>query len=396
MMRVAAILALALAACAGPDGREFSHPVGSRANWSEPRQMPGSFTAMDRIFPARRIAAAATPRPLPRAEAPFPPVTFLTARGQPTTLDAWLATSDTSAFLVMRKDGTILLERYLQERQPTDRFTSWSMGKTVIGMLVGIALADGAIRSIDDPAGAYVPGLAGTAYAEVPIRALLHMTSGVAFREEYAVQVRGSDISRLAQGTFHGNGPGGAASLSFVTHRAGPPGVFFNYASADTQALGLVLAAATGQSVSAYLERRIWQPMGAEAEASWLVDRAGQEAAFCCLNATLRDYGRLALLLANGGRVGAQQVLPEAWARNMLQVRDGLSPFYAYQTWRTPDMVGALMLGVHGQWIAIHQFDDVIIVRLATEPTASTGRDVPNTATNILNAVPAALRLARR
>jgi CubicO group peptidase (beta-lactamase class C family) len=393
MMRMAAFLALTLAACAAPDGREITHPV-SRENLFGIRQMPGSFTAMDRIFLARRVAAAATPRPLPRAEAPFPPVTFMTGDGHTTSLDAWLETSSTSAFLVMRKDGTILLERYLQERRPTDRFTSWSMGKTVIGMLTGIAVAEGAIRSLDDPAGAYVPGLAGTAYAEVPIRDLLHMTSGVLFREEYMVRVRGSDPQQLAQGTFHGIGPGGPAALSFLRQRAAPPGQVFNYASADTQALGLVLTAATGQSIAAYLEQRIWQPMGAEAEASWLVDRAGQEAAFCCLNATLRDYGRLAMLLANGGRVGTQQVLPEAWARDMLQVRGGVSPFYAYQIWRTPAMSGALFRGVHGQWIAIRQFDDLIIVRLATETEAGGGLRVDNTAENILSAVSIALRRA--
>jgi len=172
------------------------------------------------------------------------------------------------------------------------------MAKTVTSMLIGIAIAEGRIRSVDDPAAAYVPGLAGTEYGRTSLRHLLQMSSGVRFLEEYSGR---DDITRPAFDTFSRRGPGGAAAVTQFNERAAPSGTRFSYASVETQVLGLVLTHAVGRPVAASLQEKIWQPIGAEADATWLVDRAGQESTFCCLNAVLRDYARLGLLLAHDG-----------------------------------------------------------------------------------------------
>ena len=135
------------------------------------------------------------------------------------------------------------------------------------------------------------------------------MSSGVRFDEFQP----GADVARLWFETVVQGGPGGVAALLPYDQRARAGGAVFSYASAETQVLGLVLANAVGRPVAQYLHEKIWEPMGAEADASWLIDAAGQEATYCCLNATLRDYARLALLLAHDGRRGDRQIIPKAW-----------------------------------------------------------------------------------
>jgi CubicO group peptidase (beta-lactamase class C family) len=361
--------------------RAQAYPIGAAADYWRPATIIGSFSAMDRIFTARPIAAA--PRPLPlRATPPGPPLAVsFTHAGRNWTLDSYLEGTATTAFLALRRDGTVLVERYLHQRRPEDRLTSWSMAKTVTAILVGLALADGRIASLDDPAGRYVPGLAGSAYAEVPIRHLLTMASGVGFNETY--DAPGTDIARLALASFQGQGRGGVASVNWITARAAEPGTRFNYASADTQVLGLVLAAATGQSVAAMTEARIWQPMGAEAAASWLIDAAGQEATFCCMNVTLRDFGRLGLLMANQGRaLDGRQVLPADWVRVMGERLAPGAPGggYGYQTWVGNDPNYAVFRGVHGQWIIVDRGSGIVIVRTAALAQSSSPEDAALTA----------------
>ena len=184
------------------------------------------------------------------------------------------------------------------------------MAKTVTAMLIGIAIAEGHIRSVDDPAAAYVPALAGTEYGRTSLRHLLQMSSGVRFVEEYSGR---DDVARLVAETFRQVGAGGVDAVTPFNVRAAPPGTKFYYASVETQVLGLVLRSAVGRPVADYLQEKIWEPMGAEADATWLIDRAGQEAAYCCLNAVLRDYARLGLLLAHDGHWRGRQIIPAAW-----------------------------------------------------------------------------------
>ena len=343
--------------------REITYPIGTSADYRRPRNLIGSHSAMDRLFPARQLRAAGNAVPLARSAGAEPAVAF-THAGRNWTLDSYLEGSGSTAFLALRRDGTVQIERYLHQRRPEDRFTSWSMAKTVTAMLVGLAVADGRIRSLDDPVSAYLPALAGSAHGPVTIRQLLTMTSGVAFDETY--DRRDTDIARLAQLALGGRG-GGLATVDWLRRREAEPGTRWHYASADTQVLGLVLRAATGRPLAAMLEERIWQPMGAEAGASWLVDASGQEAAYCCLNATLHDYGRLGLLLLNEGRaLDGRQVLPAAWVREMTTPSAPGAPGggYGFQTWIARDGSAAFR-GVRGQWIHVDRRRGLVIVRLA-------------------------------
>ena len=144
------------------------------------------------------------------------------------------------------------------------------------------------------------------------------MSSGVRFIEVYSGD---DDVMKLARATFAQRGEGGVSAVTPFNERLVPSGTKFYYASVETQVLGLVLRSAVGRPITAYLEEKIWQPIGAEADATWLVDRSGQEATFCCINAVLRDYARLGLLLAHDGNWRGRQLIPAAWIRDATTVR---------------------------------------------------------------------------
>jgi CubicO group peptidase (beta-lactamase class C family) len=280
--------------------------------------------------------------------------------------------------LLVARGDTILVERYQYARTDRQRLTSWSMAKTVTAMLVGIAIAEGHLRSVDDPAVAYVPALRDTEYGRTPLRRLLQMSSGVAFVEEYTGT---DDVARLAADTFEQIGGGGPDAVRTFNQRARPSGIRFSYASSETQVLGLVLRAAVGRPVADYLREKLWAPIGAEADATWLVDRSGQEVTFCCLNAVLRDYARLDLLLAHGGTWRGRQIIPAAWiaeatraAPDQAHLHAGVATGffgYGYQVWIFPDWVfpaerGVFaLLGVRGQAIFADPARQLVMVHTA-------------------------------
>ena len=360
-------------AAGGPDAEAFGasagYPIGDRAGPVDVGSLVGRYSHLDEIFPARSIRKAPTPSRLVRVVEP--PITWRFEDAE-LTVDDYLARNPITGLLIARGD-TILVERYQYARTDRQRFTSWSMAKTVTAMLVGIAIAEGHIGSVDDSAATYVPDLAGTEYGRTSIRHLLQMSSGVRFSEEYTGS---DDVSRLAAETFQLRGPGGPSAVLPFNERAAPAGTRFSYSSAETQVLGLVLRAATGRPLAEYLESRIWQPMGAEADATWLVDNAGQEAAYCGLNAVLRDYARLGLLLAHDGQWHGRQVIPEAWILEgttvradepHLQAGTATPGFgYGYQTWILPGEPRMFSLwGVRGQRIFVDPRSKLIMVKTA-------------------------------
>lgn len=302
----------------------------------ETRCLVGLVSRWDEVHATRRAPRGETARPLKRA-ATEPRIRYRFANLESPGLDDYLARNRATGLLVL-KDDTILVERYQYDRRPEQRMASYSMAKTVVGMLVGIAIAEGRIRSIDDRADAYVTALAGTPYGETPIRHLLTMSSGVRYSETYGGSDDVAVLGRLSMGRESG---GGAATVAPFGTRDRTPGERFNYSSADTQVLGLVLRAATGMPLADYLSRKIWQPMGAESDASWTVDKGGYETAFCCLNATLRDYARLGMLLANDGALDGRQIIPAEWVRTATTPpsprfepgQTGELYGYGYQTW---------------------------------------------------------------
>jgi CubicO group peptidase (beta-lactamase class C family) len=358
----------------GPSAEDYGasagYPTGDRTTFFRVPFLVGSHSHLDEVFEGRLVRRGPTPSPLTRA--PSEPAIRYTFQGETRTLDDYLARHPTTALLVAQHD-TILVERYQYGRNDRQRLTSWSMAKTVTSMLIGIALAEGQLRSVNDPAATYVPGLAGTEYGRTSLRDLLQMSSGVRFLEEYSGR---DDVSRLANDTFLQRGLGGVDAVTPFNERAVPAGTKFSYASVETQVLGLVLRNATGRPVAEYLSEKIWQPMGAEADATWLVDRAGQESTYCCLNAVLRDYARLARLLAHDGQWRGRQIIPAAWIREATTVRQDqahlrpgtATPFfgYGYQVWIFPgERRMFALLGVRGQAIYVDPASGLVMVHTA-------------------------------
>jgi CubicO group peptidase (beta-lactamase class C family) len=374
VVRVLAALALAAAAAPAspaPDeaarGAQQGYPRGDRSSWFRPDHAVGAFTAMEQLFPVRVVAAGAEPRPLPSRE---PPVDWPFVQGY---LDSHPATG-----LLVLKDGQLLVERYQYGRNAEHRFTSFSMAKTVVAMAVGIAVAEGRIGSLDDQVDKYEPALADSAWKGVALRHVLNMASGVRFDETY--DKPDTDIARLSRAWSQQQGSL-LDKLAALKEREAAPGERFKYVSAETQVLAQVLVRATGRSLADYVAEKLWAPMGAEADAAWVLDAAGSEAAYCCLSARLRDWGRLGQLLLDEGQRDGRSVIPREWiaAATTVRAADGhlqprrATPYfgYGYQTWIFPDQLGFALLGVRGQAVFVNPKLRLVMVQTAVWPQSS-------------------------
>ena len=340
------------------------------------RCLVGVLSGFDRMFPSRTISAAATPSPLQRAASEA--TLIYEIAGSRLTVDSYLDRHPVTGLLVAKGD-TILFERYQYARTDRDRLASYSMAKTIVGLLVGIALAEGAIRSIDDPAETYVSALKGTAYGRTPIRVLLQMSSGIAFREDYG---GADDMATLARVTLGQHPGGGVEVLKRFSIRHAPPGERYAYSSAETLVLSLALARATRTSLSDYARQRLWEPIGAEANATWLIDATGHEIAFAYFNATLRDWARLGLMLAHDGVWRGKTIVPGDWLRAATTVAPADHHLkagtahrlfgYGYQTWIMPGERRAFALrGARGQMLIVDPGAKLVLVHTAVRLRAA-------------------------
>jgi CubicO group peptidase (beta-lactamase class C family) len=364
----------------GPDAEEYGEAQGYPVGSPLLRQpyMVGNYAHFDSLHPSHLVAKAETPSTLERA----PSELNVTYRydGEVRTISGYLAHNPTTGLLIAQ-GKTILFEHYQYGRNDRDRLMSDSMAKTFVPMLVGIAVAERKIRSIDDTVQTYVPELGGTVMGAVSIRALLHMASGVVFEQTYSSADDDAQFHRLL---FSPAGPGPIATVKHFNQRVAEPDTVFSYASLDTEVLGLVLTHATGMSLSDYLQTRIWQPMGAEADARWITDNTGQEIASCCLDATLRDYARFGLLLAHEGAVEGRQIIPRQWVLDatrpaapgsFLALGKGKHPGgYGYQVWLLPGEPGRrgafALEGIHGQRIFVDPQSGLVLVHTAVRTQA--------------------------
>lgn len=353
----------------GPDAEAYgaaeNYPLGTVADRRRQDRMVATFSNFDKLLPAHAVFPPAAPSPLERncGRASW----HYDFDGERRTIDQYLARHPATGLLVAR-DSTILFERYQYGRRDTDRLLSNSMVKTMVAMLVGIAIREGKIRSIEDFAQDYVPDMKGSAYGQTSLRALLTMSSGVEFSERYDGT---DDAFAFGRDLRRSDLPNAANLLRRYNTRAAPPETKFAYAGSQTETLGLVLMAATGKRLSDYLSEKIWKPMGAEDEASWTVDGHNQEQAYCCLAARLRDYARFGLLLARDGG----GIIPEAWVIEATTAPEGsfraprvATPFYGYgyQTWIMPAKRRMFaMLGTNGQAIFVDPASKLVLVHTA-------------------------------
>ena len=326
-----------------------------------------TFRHIDRLFPTRTIAHGDYVLPLPPAERPLSQLKF-GSRGRRWDLVDYLAVNRVAGLLIL-KDGRIAFETYQYGNTPQTRWMSMSIAKSVTSTLIGAAVQQRKIGSIDDPVTKYVPQLLGSAYQGVSIRDLLLMSSGVRWNEAYTDP--NSDRRRLLEVQIAGR-PGAAIELMRRLPRAAPPGTVNNYNTGETLVAGEVVRAAVKRSLADYLGERIWRPFGMESDATWwLASPDGIEIAGSGISATLRDYGRFGLFFMGGGRIGTEQVLPPGWseeAGSPKRLKNGKQLDYGFFWWpamatpETPDAHGAYMAeGIFGQYLYLNPKEHLVI-----------------------------------
>jgi CubicO group peptidase (beta-lactamase class C family) len=317
---------------------------------------------MEALFPARTSAAGATPAPLPTGA---PLAAFETGGPMAGRLASFMADEYVAGLIVVH-DGQVRLERYGLGQAPDDRWTSFSVAKSITSTLVGAAIRDGHIESLDTEITRYIDELKGTAYDGVTVGQLLTMTSGVAFNEDY--NDPNSDIRRLYR---EPPAPGIDASVGYMRSqpREFEPGTRWHYKTPETNLAGLLVMKATGKPLAEYLAEKIWQPYGMETDATWLVDHVGNEQGGCCLQATLRDYARFGQFILDGAQIDGESILPEGWlaAATSTQADTGFPGGYGYQWWPLGD--GTFQArGIFGQFIHIDPERRLVVAIAAAWP----------------------------
>jgi CubicO group peptidase (beta-lactamase class C family) len=283
-------------------------------------------------------------------------------------LDRYLKDQSVVGLLILQ-DGRIRLERYALGHTERDRWTSQSVAKSVTSALVGIALREGHIKSLDDAIVQYIDGLRGSAYDQVSVRQLLTMTSGVRWTEGYSDL--DSDLARLYS-TRPAPGLSVASTYLRTLERETAPGDRWIYNTGETHLLGDLVRAATGTTLSDYLSEKIWKPYGMEVAASWILDETGAEEAGCCLQATLRDFGRFGQFVLDGGRAGDSILVADDWFADATAPHaliDGDGNGYGYQWWTHADGTTSAF-GIYGQTIHVDPARKMVVVLNSAWPEA--------------------------
>lgn len=351
-----------LDAGSAPTDRDALGPSDEILFWDPEEQIAG-YRNTELLYPTRVIEAGEVPFALSSRTANFSDLTY-EVDGETFTLDEFVERHRVAGLLVLRGDD-ILLERYGLGNTEDSRWISFSIAKSVVSMLIGAAIEDGYIQSVDEPVTRYLPLLSGGGYDDVTIEQVLQMSSGVEWDETYDDPE--SDVASTPQG-----------NLPFLEYmrerpRAAEPGEVFNYNTGETNLAGAVLRAAIGNNLATYLSSKIWQPFGMEHDAVWMLhEPGGGELGGCCISATLRDYGRLGRFALRGGVLSdGTRVLPEGWMEQSTAPSEG-SEGYGYLWWLLGgDQDGDFAaIGIFGQLIFMDPEDDLVIVTHSAWPRA--------------------------
>lgn len=340
------------------------------AEKSEMQHIEDTFINMDKYFNKVDVAKSPKPHRYPSTENVTLPTSF-EAKGQSFNTMDYLDSSYTQGFLVIQ-DDTIIYENYWRGMNEQTRHISWSMAKSVISALLGIAQNDGLIGSLEKTVDEYMPEFKGTGYEGVSIKDVLQMSSGVRFNEDYGDPK--SDIQRWFRTFALGESQDEFAK---TLQNEKKPGTYNHYVSINTHVLGMLLVKATNRSISSYFKEKLWDPIGAEHDAYWLIDEENMEMALGGLNATLRDYGKVGTLFLHEGNWKGTQIVPTSWVQES-QAMDGehLTPAsqnslhpdvgYGYQWWIPDGEDGELWArGVFNQYIYINPTTETVIVKLS-------------------------------
>jgi CubicO group peptidase (beta-lactamase class C family) len=326
------------------------------------QQRDAAFRALDRIpfiAKSRIIPAGKNIYPLPNG-APL---------DVDIDIDAYMKGQRTAGLVVIQ-NGKIRLEKYGLDFSDGGRWTSFSVAKSITSTLVGAAIKDGYIKSINDKVSDYIPDLKGSVYDNVTIRHLQTMTSGVKWNEDYA-----DPKSDVALFDAHKADPGVDATVSYMRKlkREAPPGATWVYKTGETNLVGVLVSSATKKNLSDYLSEKIWRPFGMEQDASWLLGSTGHEISGCCIQASTRDFGRFGLFMLGGGIANGKLVLPDGWiaAATTKQVETTLPGYgYGYQWWTMND--GSFKAkGIFGQGIFVDPKRNLVIASNSNWPQAT-------------------------
>jgi CubicO group peptidase (beta-lactamase class C family) len=353
--------------------------------WS-PEQQSAGYRNIENIYKVVTVKRGAKVHPLLKSPKQLSPTWDYGDRQW--TVESYMRENRASGVLVL-KDGKIVLERYGLGRRPEDRWTSFSVAKSLTSTLVGAAIQDGKITGPDDLVTKYVPELAGSAYDGVTVKELLMMSSGVKWNEDYT-----DPKSDVAQAGFTGSEPGMDPLVSYMRHlpRDAAPGKKWHYDTGETDMVGILISNAVGEPLSQYLSEKIWKTYGMEQDAVWMVDASGkQERGGCCISMTLRDYARVGQFILDGGKAQGRQVVPSWWVTQATnkEIDNGLSG-YGYFWWiRENGSYEAV--GIFGQSITTFRDDRLIIVINSAWPVA-TSKEYSAARTAFVNALRAAAK----
>jgi CubicO group peptidase (beta-lactamase class C family) len=334
--------------------------IGVMLAWT-PEQTLVNFRHVDHFFATHTIDHGTNVLPLPKAAVQIDPL-VVQSEGRPTVSVEQLMDTERITGVIAVKDGKVILERYALGRGPDDRWLSMSVAKSFTSTLIGAAVKDGLISSIEDPVVRYIPELKGTAYDGVTIRNLMTMSSGVRYREDVVDLT--SDVA-LAGGGPMVNGVPPLVAYAARLKREARPGTRRKYQTIDADIAGIVLSRALkGRTTADYLSAKIWQPFGMEADANWVVDKAGIERGGCCLSITLRDYARYGLFVAEGGRANGIDVLPANWIQQAWTPQPSEPNKYTVGFgwyWQIRQDGGFEAVGAYGQSVTVYPSEHLTI-----------------------------------
>lgn len=273
--------------------------------------------------------------------------------------DKYLEDNKTVAFLIIKND-TIQYEKYFEGYDRESIVPSFSMAKSVTSILIGCAIDERLIKSVDEPIINYIPELSKNGFNKVTIKHLLQMTSGIKFNESYV-----NPFGDAASFYYGLNLRKEIEKMKLKTE----PGKQFEYVSGNTQLLGLVLERSLkNKTITQYLQEKIWTPLEMEYDASWSIDRKnnGLEKTFCCLNARARDFAKIGRLYKNKGNWNGKQIVSQKWVEEStkLDTSEGSAKFYQYQWWLPTPNEDFMAEGILGQFLYVNPKKDLIIVRL--------------------------------
>ena len=323
-----------------------------------------TFRNIDRLFPSRLVKRGNTVLELPLSKTPLKQFSY-DVDGKQYDLYDVLSMNRVSGMIMLHR-GEIVFEKYLLGNDEHTRWMSMSIAKSVTATLIGAAIQDGAIKSINDPIVNYLPRFKDTAYDGVTVQQLLQMRSGVAWNETYTDPT--SDRRRMLEAQISQKS-GAILDLMASLPRAAAPGSVWNYSTGETQVAGALVQAATGKTVADYLSEKIWAPLGMQSDASWWLESPdGLEIGGSGLAATLRDYGRLGLFLSHDGKIDQQRVLPQGWikAASRAQVIAGKQIDYGYMLWPLHGNSYAAE-GIFGQYVFVDPDKQLVVVMLSAQ-----------------------------